>query len=127
MYTSLNQCTGLVCLWLGLRVVEERTFASVAAELNFEMSQKESSFFERERYRLTTEITVGFEELLSSSNVLNRKLEEALGMTSEYETIATLWQNFHEFMRGQNEPLDNARAVPGTGTHVVSTNSTRRQ
>lgn len=91
------------------------------------MSQGEPSFFDRERDRLASEITAGFEELLSSSNVLNRKLEEALGMTGEYETIATLWQNFHELMRGQNSPPDDARTVPGTGAHVVSTNSARKQ
>ncbi|KAH0832193.1 DASH complex subunit Dad1-domain-containing protein, partial [Lanmaoa asiatica] len=90
------------------------------------MSQKEPTFFERERDRLSTEITAGFEELLSSSNVLNRKLEEVLGMTREYETIASLWQSFHELMRGQNQSLDDARTVPGTGAHVVSTNSRRQ-
>ncbi|KAH7885087.1 hypothetical protein F5I97DRAFT_1328741 [Phlebopus sp. FC_14] len=110
------------------------------------MSQKESSFFERERDRLCTEITAvmrtltepvlraltnhsttqGFEELLSSSNVLNRKLEEVLGMTREYETIAALWKSFHELMRSHNEPLgDHNRAVPGTGAHIVSTSSSR--
>jgi len=89
------------------------------------MSQKEPSFFERERDRLSAEVTAGFEELLSSSNVLNRKLEEVLGMTREYQTISLLWQSFHELMRGQNEPLDDPRTVPGTGAHVVSTNSRR--
>ncbi|KAF8134009.1 DASH complex subunit Dad1-domain-containing protein [Boletus edulis] len=87
------------------------------------MSQKEPSFFERERDRLSAEITAGFEELLSSSNVLNRKLEEVLGMTREYETIASLWQSFHELMRGQGQLSDDPRTVPGTGTHVVSTGS----
>jgi len=90
------------------------------------MSQKEPSFFERERDRLSAEITAGFEELLSSSNVLNRKLEEVLGMTREYETIASLWQSFHELMRGQNQMPDDPRTVPGTGAHVVSTNSKRQ-
>lgn len=91
------------------------------------MSQREPSFFERERDRLATEVTAGFEELLSSSNVLNRKLEEVLGMTREYETIAVLWQNFHELMRVQNEPSGDPRTVPGTGTHVVSNNTGQRQ
>ena len=107
------------------------------------MSQKEPSFFDRERDRLSAEITAvrtrlssskrinktspqGFEELLSSSNVLNRKLEEVLGMTREYETIASLWQSFHELMRGQNQMPDDPRTVPGTGAHVVSTNSRRQ-
>ncbi|KAH7926458.1 DASH outer kinetochore protein [Leucogyrophana mollusca] len=89
------------------------------------MSLTGPSLFERERDRLSAEITGGFEELLSSSNILNRKLEEVLGMTREYETIAALWEGFHELMRGQrNETLeDRAVGLPGTGSHVVSTNS----
>jgi len=65
----------------------------------------------------------GFEELLSSSNVLNRKLEEVLGMTKEYETIATLWNSFHELMRGQRAgdvSEDPGPGLPGTGGHTVS-------
>ncbi|KAG1797741.1 DASH outer kinetochore protein [Suillus fuscotomentosus] len=90
------------------------------------MSQSEPSFFERERDRLSLDITAGFEDLLSSSNVLNRKLEEVIGMTREYETIASLWQSFHELMRGQrDEVLEDRTTVPGTGAHVVSTNSKR--
>ncbi|KAF7768097.1 hypothetical protein Agabi119p4_7340 [Agaricus bisporus var. burnettii] len=59
----------------------------------------ETNFFQRERDRLAREITAGFEELLSSSNALNRKLEEVLGMTREYETIASLWNSFYQLMR----------------------------
>jgi len=88
------------------------------------MSQDEgTSFFEKERDRLSGEITAGFEELLLSSNVLNRKLEEIVGMTREYETIASLWNSFHELMRGQkagdmNE--DTGPGLPGTGGHVLT-------
>jgi DASH complex subunit DAD1 len=47
-------------------------------------------------------------------------------MTREYETIASLWQSFHELMRGQrDEVLEDRTTVPGTGAHVVSTNSKR--
>ena len=76
----------------------------------------------------------GFEELLSSSNALNRKVEEVLGMTREYETIAALWQSFHELMRdhdaegadsvnggggdGDAEPAPHG--LPGTGGHVLA-------
>jgi len=83
----------------------------------------EPSFFERERDKLAGEITSGFEELLSSSNILNRKLEEVLGMTREYETIAALWGSFHELMRGQKGDMsleEQAPGLPGTGGHVVS-------
>jgi len=62
----------------------------------------------------------GFEELLLSTNVLNRKLEEVLGMTREYETIATLWKSFHELMRSQgagDPPGDPG--LPGTGGHTL--------
>ncbi|KAH9933131.1 DASH outer kinetochore protein [Epithele typhae] len=69
-----------------------------------------STFFDKERDRLTAEISSGFEELLSSSNGLNRKLEEVLGMTREYETIAALWQSFHELMRGQRDDAAAAEA-----------------
>ncbi|KAF8736036.1 hypothetical protein AX14_000980 [Amanita brunnescens Koide BX004] len=80
------------------------------------------SFFERERERLSREITAGFEELLSSTNVLNRKLEEVLGMTKEYDTIAALWSTFYKLM---NAPADQggeekAQGLPGTGTHIVA-------
>lgn len=66
----------------------------------------------------------GFEELLSSSNTLNRKLDEVLGMTKEYETIASLWRRFHELMRAQKGDADLSEeetpGLPGTGGHVVS-------
>ncbi|KIM89008.1 hypothetical protein PILCRDRAFT_61172 [Piloderma croceum F 1598] len=83
----------------------------------------DDSFFDRERDKLSAEITAGFEELLSSSNVLNRKLEEVLGMTREYETIAALWSSFHELMRGQRAgdvSEDKGPGLPGTGGHTVS-------
>jgi len=89
------------------------------------MSQydEESSFFERERDRLSREITSGFEELLSSTNVLNRKLEEVLGMTKEYDTIASLWHSFYQLMRnsGQDdEETEEQSGLPGTGSHVIA-------
>lgn len=80
-------------------------------------------FFDKERGRLLREITSSFEELLSSTNVLNRKFEEVLGMTKEYQTIATLWQNFQRLMYrfGTGEAESEKDGVPGTGGHVVST------
>ncbi|KAI9568399.1 hypothetical protein HD554DRAFT_2099917 [Boletus coccyginus] len=82
-------------------------------------------FFIVKRRKSQRMIPQGFEKLLSSSTVLNRKLEEVLRMTREYDTIASLWQSFHELMRGQNQPPDDPRTVPGTGAHVVSTSSRR--
>lgn len=108
------------------------------------MSAEDSSFFNRERDRLTAEITSvcrlrnhadytriltecqGFEELLLSSNALNRRLEEVLGMTREYETIAALWQTFHELMRGLRDESSMeggelvSQGLPGTGGHVLA-------
>ena len=61
---------------------------------------------------------------MSSSNNLNRKLDEVLGMSRDYETIAALWQSFHELMRGQQDDVDEStdepQGMPGTGGHVVS-------
>jgi DASH complex subunit DAD1 len=68
----------------------------------------------------------GFEELLSSSNVLNRRLEEVLGMTREYDTIASLWGSFHELMKGQKDVVsleEQPLGLPGTGGHVVVSSS----
>lgn len=71
----------------------------------------------------------GFEDLLSSTNVLNRKLEEVLGMTKEYDTIASLWQTFYQLMRSSSDDLvegesirdeQNMGGLPGTGGHVVT-------
>ncbi|KAF9534538.1 DASH complex subunit Dad1-domain-containing protein [Crepidotus variabilis] len=92
-------------------------------------NEEEPSFFDRERDKLSREITSGFEELLSSTNGLNRKLEEVLGMTKEYDTIASLWHTFYQLMRNSNEEggdestmeeQDRGAGMPGTGGHVVS-------
>jgi len=90
------------------------------------MSQaEEESFFERERDRLSREITSEFEDLLSAINVLNRKFEEVLGMTKEYDTIATLWLSFYQLMHSYGQDDDTAEeqqpGMPGTGGHLVST------
>ncbi|TFK40719.1 DASH outer kinetochore protein [Crucibulum laeve] len=90
----------------------------------------DSTFFERERDKLSREITAGFEELLSSTNALNRKLEEVLGMTKEYDTIASLWDSFYQLMRGSTQEEDFAEeqgpGLPGTGGHVVMKQSTNK-
>jgi len=91
---------------------------------------EEQSFFDRERDRLTGEIATGFEELLSSSNFLNRRLEEVLGMTREYDTIASLWGRFHELMKGQKDVVsleEQPLGLPGTGGHVVVSSSSKQQ
>jgi len=73
--------------------------------------------------RLTFDLGEGFEELLSSTNGLNRKLEEVLGMTKEYETIAALWHSFYELMSGsklQDVTAEGTAGLPGTGGHTIS-------
>ncbi|TFK48684.1 hypothetical protein OE88DRAFT_1634236 [Heliocybe sulcata] len=87
-------------------------------------TSEEPSFFEKERDRLAGEITAGFEELLSSSNVSNRKLEEIIGMTTEYKHIAELWQSFQELTRHRREMAEQDReaegpGLPGTGGHRI--------
>jgi DASH complex subunit DAD1 len=83
------------------------------------MSQvdEDPSFFDKERDKLSAQITSAFEELLLTTNVLNRKVEEVLGMTREYETISALWQSFHELMRSQpkNTHASEEEAVSSNG------------
>lgn len=72
----------------------------------------------------------GFEELLSTSNFLNRKCEEVLGMTREYDTVASLWGSFHELMKGQKDVVsleEQPLGLPGTGGHVVVSSSSKQQ
>ncbi|KAI0801749.1 hypothetical protein BC629DRAFT_135219 [Irpex lacteus] len=95
---------------------------------------EDHTYFERERDRLAAEITAGFEELLPSTNNLNRKLEEVLDSTREYETIAALWHSFHSLMRsmkddeeGQDSQTQSQNGVPGTGGHVLKQQSTSEQ
>lgn len=94
-------------------------------------NKEEESYFQQERNRLSAEITSGFEELLSLTNVLNRQLEEVFTMSGEYETVASLWNTFHALVQEQDdddtvedgEDGGTTRAVagvPGTGGHVIS-------
>lgn len=49
-------------------------------------------------------------------------MEEVLGMTREYETIASLWYSFHTLMRNQQEDESmegQPQGLPGTGGHVL--------
>ncbi|KAJ6620806.1 DASH outer kinetochore protein [Mycena sp. CBHHK59/15] len=81
------------------------------------MSQVDD-FFERERDKFSREISSEFEELLSSTNSLNRKLEEVLGMTKEYATIAALWESFYKLMRESGQDGD-AGEEQAAGTSAV--------
>ncbi|KAF8584695.1 hypothetical protein K439DRAFT_1265116, partial [Ramaria rubella] len=83
----------------------------------------ERSFFEKERERLSNEIARDFEELISSTNMLNRKLEDVVGMRKEIDPIADLWSSFYQLMREQKPDVEfgpDGQGIPGTGGHVVS-------
>lgn len=55
-------------------------------------------------------------------------------MSAEYETVANLWNSFHQILQDQEEPLSPGQpaesedgrttpvptGLPGTGTHIVT-------
>jgi DASH complex subunit DAD1 len=45
----------------------------------------------------------GFEEVLSSANVLNRKLEEVYGVGKEFQTVANLWGVFFKTLKDERD------------------------
>lgn len=51
--------------------------------------------------------------MLSSTNALNRKLEEVLAMTKEYPTIAELWGSFYQLMRSSGQDGDGEEQGAG--------------
>jgi len=85
-----------------------------------QQSDHDASYFDKERERLVSDITSSFEGLLSSSNLLNRKLEEVLGVGKEFETISSLWGRFHDLMREQQDAslvgMEDGRDVTGNST-----------
>lgn len=68
------------------------------------------------------------------TNVLNRQVEEVFSMSTEYETVANLWNSFHQIVQDQDEASSTGQpgetgdgrttpiptGLPGTGTHVVT-------
>lgn len=104
--------------------------------------EDERSFFERERERLSNDIArvrmphvsayahtstkiQDFEELISSTNMLNRKLEDVVGMRKEIDPIADLWSSFYQLMREQKPDVEfgaDGQVIPGTGGHIVTGN-----
>ncbi|KAG8701214.1 hypothetical protein FRC08_004218 [Ceratobasidium sp. 394] len=81
---------------------------------------EDRSFFDRERERLIADITSSFEELLSNSNVINRRLEDIGGTGKSFDTVAQLWGSFHNLVREQEraaqEPAD---VLAGTGSRMT--------
>ncbi|EIW67450.1 DASH complex subunit DAD1 [Tremella mesenterica] len=72
-------------------------------------------FFDRERDRLVADISTAFEELMTHTNVLNRKLEEVFGVGKEFTTVASLWGKFNALIREQRTDPAPDIGVPGTG------------
>ena len=106
------------------------------------MSERRT-FYEVERERLVGEIakvllsycgcahlsdyfaTQGVEQLLSSSNDLNRTHDDSLGMMREYRNLAQLWGSFQGLAKTQKPADDDEMGstdggIPGTGGHIVS-------
>ncbi|BEJ10979.1 hypothetical protein CspHIS471_0104010 [Cutaneotrichosporon sp. HIS471] len=70
----------------------------------------EESFFEKEKDRLLKEIATGKEDLISTTNAYNRKMEEAYGVGREFSTVADLWGKFVADVTGHKEGRRLARA-----------------
>ncbi|KAJ1303397.1 hypothetical protein OPQ81_011589 [Rhizoctonia solani] len=82
------------------------------------------SFFERERERLIADIASSFEELLSNSNVINRRLEDLGGTGKSFDTVAQLWGSFHNLVREQERAAQDADVLAGTGSRLGGRTST---
>jgi len=115
-------------------------FVVVAVMSASHPTEEEQNFFEKERERHSKDIvhvsshllpkfgdvlthTQDFEELISSTNMLNRKLEDVVGMKKEIDPIADLWSSFYELMREQKPDIEfpnDGQGIPGTGGHVVT-------
>ncbi|ELU38991.1 DASH complex subunit dad1 domain-containing protein [Rhizoctonia solani AG-1 IA] len=81
----------------------------------------EHSFFERERERLIADIA---SELLSNSNVINRRLEDLGGTGKSFDTVAQLWGSFHNLVREQERAAQDADVLAGTGSRLGGRTST---
>lgn len=57
--------------------------------------------------------------------MLNRKLEDVVGMRKEIDPIADLWGSFYQLMKEQKPDVEfgtDGQRIPGTGGHVVTGN-----
>lgn len=77
------------------------------------MSESETrSFFERERERLVLDITNQFETIITSTNAVNRKLEEHVSVGKGFESISALWGQFSELAKMDTQPDMNESTEP---------------
>ncbi|KAF8461425.1 DASH complex subunit Dad1-domain-containing protein [Kalaharituber pfeilii] len=58
----------------------------------------ERSFFETERARLITEISLSLDQVLQNLNLLNRSLEGVISVGKEFESVEMLWAQFEGVM-----------------------------
>ena len=69
------------------------------------MSESETrSFFERERERLVLDITNQIETIITSTNAVNRKLEEHVSVGKGFESISAFGANFLSLPRWIRSP-----------------------
>jgi len=94
------------------------------------MHDEQLSFFEQERLKYTEDIAKSFEQLLDSTNALNRNLEEFTtpSIRNELRSVADLWTAFKNLMyRPQNQSDTNDPqaqgpgqfGIPGTGGYIA--------
>lgn len=77
------------------------------------MSESETrSFFERERERLVLDITNQIETIITSTNAVNRKLEEHASVGKGFESISALWGQFSELAKADAQPDTNEPTEP---------------
>ena len=77
------------------------------------MSESETrSFFERERERLVLDITNQIETIITSTNAVNRKLEEHASVGKGFESISALWGQFSELAKMDTQPDMNESTEP---------------
>lgn len=77
------------------------------------MSESDTrSFFERERDRLVLDITNQIETIITSTNAVNRKLEEHASVGKGFESISALWGQFSELAKTDTQPVTNDPAEP---------------
>ncbi|KAF8417078.1 DASH complex subunit Dad1-domain-containing protein [Tirmania nivea] len=77
----------------------------------------EKSFFELERARLVTEISLSLDHVLMNLNLLNRSLEGIVSVGKEFESVETLWSQFEGVMgSGAGGGVGSAEAVGGNGS-----------
>lgn len=77
------------------------------------MSESETrSFFERERERLVLDITNQIETIITSTNAVNRKLEEHVSVGKGFESISALWGQFSELAKMDTQPDMNESTEP---------------